>query len=291
MSLLADKGQGFSVHNTDMPLFPVLLSVPHAGRDYPPEIFDNLRLPPADLIRLEDRYADLLARGAVLGGFPVIMAHRARAWIDLNRDEGDIDVGMVEGLSAHDRPTPGAKQRGGLGLIPRRLSGSGEIWKRSISAHELDQRIVGYHRPYHENVANILSQMRENFGIAILLDLHSMPPLLAVPGQEPFGFVIGDRFGRSAANRFAEVVSARLRLERCRSALNHPYSGEYILRRHGDGGRNIHALQLEVDRALYLDASLREPSKRVQDIAAIVTALLHCLSEEALGERILQAAE
>jgi N-formylglutamate amidohydrolase len=291
VAALVDEGFGFSVHNISVPQFPVLLSVPHAGREYPPEIFDNLRLPPSDLLRLEDRYADLLARKAVLEGFPTIIAHKARAWIDLNRDEVDIDVAMVEGLQLDNRPTPGAKQRGGLGLIPRRLSGAGEIWKRPIAAEDLQHRITRYHRPYHAQIAAILSAMRERFGVAILLDLHSMPPLAKTLEQSGTGFVIGDRFGRSAAGRFSDVIMAQLRLHGHKTALNHPYSGEYILRRHGDGGRNIHALQLEVDRALYLDDLLREPGQGVEGIRKIVTGLLYTLSDEALGERTLLAAE
>jgi N-formylglutamate amidohydrolase len=291
VAALAEEGFGFSVHNINVPQFPVLLSVPHAGREYPPEIFDNLRLPPSDLLRLEDRYADLLARKAVTDGFPTIIAHKARAWIDLNRDEADIDVAMVEGLRVHARPTPGAKQRGGLGLIPRRLSGAGDIWKRPILAEDLQHRITQYHRPYHAQIAAILSAMRDRFGVAILLDLHSMPPLAQTLEQVATGFVIGDRFGRSAANRFSEVIMAQLRLHGHGAALNHPYSGEYILRRHGDGGRNIHALQLEVNRALYLDDLLREPSQGIQSISKIVTGLLHTLSNEAFGDRTLLAAE
>ena len=109
---------GFAKWGTETPSVPVLLSVPHAGRDYPSELFDALRLPPAALLRLEDRYADVLTRRCVQLEYPVIMAHRARAWIDLNRDEQDIDTEMVQGARRSDYPAPGVKQRGGLGLIP-----------------------------------------------------------------------------------------------------------------------------------------------------------------------------
>ncbi len=281
----ADETSGFSVQNVDHLTVPVLISVPHAGRDYPAEIYDNLRLPAACLLRLEDRYADLLARDAVTAGFPVITAHKARAWIDLNRDEGDIDVEMVCGLSSAGRPVPGAKQRGGLGLIPRRLAGSGDIWKHPITADALNHRIVSYHRSYHGVVSLILKRMRDQFGAAILLDLHSMPPL------DDVQFVIGDRFGRSAANRYSELLLSRLRLEGFEAAVNHPYSGEHILRRHGDGARNIHAIQLEVCRSLYLDPDLREPGPRLAAIAALVTDLARMLSDDLTDRITLLAAE
>jgi N-formylglutamate amidohydrolase len=281
----ADGTSGFSVQNADQLSVPILISVPHAGRDYPAEIYDNLRLPAASLLRLEDRYADLLARDAATAGFPVITAHRARAWIDLNRDEGDIDVEMVAGLSAAGRPVPGAKQRGGLGLIPRRLAGSGDIWKHTISADALHHRIESYHRPYHHAVALILKRMRDQFGAAILLDLHSMPPI------DDVQFVIGDRFGRSAANRYSELLLSRLRLEGFEAAVNHPYSGEHILRRHGDAARHIHAIQLEVCRSLYLDSELREPGPRLADIAALVTQVAQMLTDDLTGRLTLLAAE
>lgn len=282
---------GFTLHNIAAPAMPVLITVPHAGRDYPADLFANLRLPPASLVRLEDRYADLLARDAVAAGMPVMVANRARAWIDLNRSEQDIDVEMVKGISRDRLPAPGAKQRGGLGLIPRRLSGEGDIWRAPLAAADVDARIADYHRPYHTQVTEILESMRARFGVAILLDLHSMPPLNGNHGNPPPRFVIGDRFGRSAASRFAEVLNAQIRLHGHAVALNHPYSGDHILRAHGKAERNIHALQLEVDRSLYLDELLREPAEGVPVIGRLVTALASALADQATGGDLAIAAE
>lgn len=282
---------GFAVHNA-MPLnMPVLISVPHAGRDYPDEIFASLRLPPASLLRLEDRYADLLIRDVVSDGAPTIIAHRARAWIDLNRDERDIDVEMVSGLNRHDYPAASEKQRGGLGLIPRRLAGEGDIWMRQLTVADVDARIACYHRPYHTQIAKTLRQMRQKFGVAILLDLHSMPPIRDRVSNPVPQFVIGDRFGRSASSRFAELLSAQIRAYGYHAALNHPYSGDYILRRHAAAGRNIHALQIEVDRSLYLDSALREPGAGVARIGRLVADIVAKLADEALGYPTLIAAE
>lgn len=276
---------------TEMPSVPVLLSVPHAGRDYPQDIFNALRLHPAKLLRLEDRYADLLARGCVKIGHPVIMANRARAWIDLNRDEKDIDSEMVQGAQRADYPVPGVKQRGGLGLIPRRLSGDGDLWKRQFTNEEIQQRIVSFHRPYHQAIAHNLEVMRQHFGVAILLDLHSMPPIRNSASEPAPEFVVGDRFGKSAASQYAELLMARIQAKGFRVALNHPYSGDYILRRHARPRANIHAIQLEVDRSLYLDAELRQPGSGVEAITALVSGLVDGLADEALGSATLIAAE
>jgi N-formylglutamate amidohydrolase len=282
---------GFALHNFAEPSAPVLLSVPHAGRDYPDAVFANLRLPPVSLLRLEDRYADLLARDSISNGVPTIIAQRARAWIDLNRDERDIDVEMVNGLDRRDYPAPGAKQRGGLGLIPRRLSGEGDIWKRPFNAAEIEARISGYHRPYHACVSDILKRMREKFGVAILLDLHSMPPIAAIGPEPSPRFVIGDRFGKSAAGVFAHLLTAQIKYRGFAVALNHPYSGDHMIRHHSDVRRNIHALQLEVDRSLYLDPMLREPGKGLAALSKLVESLVCALAEQATGTETLIAAE
>ena len=282
---------GFTIWGTDTLSLPVLLSVPHAGRDYPQDIFDALRLAPAALLRLEDRYADLLARRSVQLGQPVIMAHRARAWIDLNRDEQDIDADMVQGAVRADYPAPGVKQRGGLGLVPRRLSGDGDLWKRQFTLDEVQHRIRSFHRPYHDAVSQILERMRQQFGVAILLDLHSMPPIRSATATPPPQFVVGDRFGKSAASQYAELLLARLRVQGFNAALNHPYAGEYILRRHAKPRSNIHAIQLEVDRSLYLDAGLRQPGAGLDRLSALIPALVAVLADEALGSATLIAAE
>ena len=282
---------GFAACNVAELAVPVLVSVPHAGRDYPEAIFGALRLPPSSLLRLEDRYADLLLRDLVAAGVPIIIAHRARAWIDLNRDERDIDVDMVAGIIRDNYPTPSAKQRGGLGLIPRRLAGEGDIWQRQLSIAEVEARITDYHRPYHAKVEDILSAMRNKFGVAILLDVHSMPPIrdrLIDPIPQ---FVVGDRFGQSAAARFSELLTAQIRTHGYGVALNHPYSGDYILRRHSAVGRNIHALQIEVDRSLYLDTALQEPNNEIAKISGLVADLVATLVDAVTGYRTLIAAE
>jgi N-formylglutamate amidohydrolase len=284
------ENQGFSMHATALPRIPVLVSVPHAGRDYPEQIFSALRLPRASLVRLEDRYADLLARDVTANDVPTIIAHRARAWIDLNRDEQDLDVEMVSGIDRTNYPTPGTKQRGGLGLIPRRLSGEGDIWKCRMTAEDIEHRINSFHRPFHQAVAGTLARMRAKFGIAILLDLHSMPPIQPVNGP-PARFVIGDRFGHSASGRFSEILMAQIRARGFTAALNHPYSGDHILREHAAVGGNIHALQIEVDRSLYLDSELREPGTGVATVSRLIASLVEILADEALGSETLIAAE
>jgi N-formylglutamate amidohydrolase len=281
---------GFSLHNEVAPVFPILLSVPHAGREYPEALLNKLRVSPDELVRLEDRYADRLVQPAIASGITAIVAHRARAWIDLNRAEQDIDQEMVRGPAEAANNEPSAKTRGGLGLIPRRLSGCGELWNGLHDPDEVETRLKSYHRPYHAVVEHCLKQMRTRFGVAILLDIHSMPPLSRQQGWNKATIVVGDRFGKSAIARYSETILAIARGRRLEAALNHPYPGDYILRRHGDPQRNIHAIQLEVDRSLYLDELLREPSPALGTIAGYISDIAFALTDQC-GWQLAVAAE
>ena len=286
-----EKAAAFTCYNIDMPTIPVLLSVPHAGRDYPPELMANLRVSPAELLRLEDRYADRLIQPAIGTCCPAIVAHRARAWIDLNRAETDIDSGMVSGSEKPFNASPSSKARGGLGLFPRRLQACGELWRRPMERADVEQRIEQVHAPYHRAVAEILSAMRARFGVAILLDVHSMPPIPATAPDGSPRIVVGDRFGASAASVYAELVLSRAQTQDMMATLNTPYSGDYILKTHGDPARGIHALQLEVDRTLYLDADLREPTSAMNSVTGFIQSVVSDLAEQALGGAFAEAAE
>lgn len=281
---------GFALCNFGAADFPLLLSVPHAGRDYPPALYENLRIAPHELQRLEDRYADRLVTPAIADGIPAIVASRARAWIDLNRSEDELDPAMASGAAGILKASASVKMRGGLGLVPRRLLHCGDIWKRPFEIADIRQRVTSYHAPYHGQIAEHLKRMRDHFGVALLVDIHSMPPLAGPPGQRP-RIVIGDRFGASAASIYAEMLLERLRQMGIPAALNHPYPGDYILRRHGDVRRNIHAIQIEVDRSLYLDSELREPDGGLGATAALVSQLLWLLVDLLGGASLPMAAE
>ncbi len=284
--------EGIALHNIERLDFPVLLAVPHAGREYPEEIFQQSRLSAASLVRLEDRYADLLVKDAKASGVPTIIASRARAWIDLNRCEGDLDPDMVKGVENWGRKRQLAqKARGGLGLVPRRLSGEGDIWNGPLAAADIYARLSGYHEPYHSKIASTLADIRAKFGVALLLDIHSMPPLSPWGQNRPVQFVVGDRFGMSSANIYSSLLCECVEQSGFSARLNHPYSGDYILARHGNPSQNIHAIQLEVDRSLYLDELLREPVRAVGNIATLLYEIVQLMSETILSSPRLEAAE
>jgi N-formylglutamate amidohydrolase len=271
---------GFSLHNAEQPAFPILLSVPHAGREYPQSLLNKLRVSPEELVRLEDRYADRLVQHAISSGMTAIVAHRARAWIDLNRSEDDLDPEMVFSNGEALSFAPSAKTRGGLGLIPRRLAGCGELWNGKHDLALIKERLSVYHRPYHMAVEKNLNAMHARFGVALLLDIHSMPPLHRPQSWHAAQVVVGDLFGKSASARYSETALSVTRHHKVTASLNHPYSGDHMLRRHGRPGCNIHAVQLEIDRTLYLDELLREPGAGLSTTASMISNIAFALSDQ-----------
>lgn len=283
-------GPTYSLANVETLEFPVLVSVPHSGRDYPAELLDNLNVPASHLLRLEDRYADRLAASAVASGFPVIIARKPRAWVDLNRSRTEIDPDMVTGMDSTQTSQISKKVRGGLGILPRRLHGAGNLWREKWQHQHVIDRIEQDHEPYHVMVGHILNGMQSVFGCALLLDLHSMPSVFD-ENSRPVRFVIGDRFGRSCDSRYAELAADHFRMHGYHVQTNHPYSGGYILERHGKPVKNVHALQLEVDRSLYLDQSLREPIAAARHTAELIGHCCVMLAEQLSGRHQLEAAE
>jgi len=277
------------------PPIPVLLAVPHAGRDYPPDLVARLRQPELATLRLEDRFVDLLAQNvAQETGVPLLVAHAPRAIIDLNRTPDDMDWEMVAGgrPANASRVAAGSRVRSGLGLIPRRLSSMGEIWRGRLTPEEVESRLEGVHRPYHAALAKGLEQLRDCWGGALLIDLHSMPPLGArgegVVGPE---FVIGDRFGASCAAHLSATALLHLAELGRPVAHNRPYAGGYVLERHGAPARGVHAMQIEVCRSAYLDAKLREPGPGLAATAKVLSSLIRRLAGELAGRGMAQAAE
>jgi N-formylglutamate amidohydrolase len=279
-------GASFQSFGDPVPIGPVVISVPHGGRAYSPELIAALRVPLAAVMGLEDRLIDRVGIAAH-GGEPMLVQDIPRAWIDLNRDERERDPLIDEG--ARMAPRASAKLRSGLGLVPRRVGGHGDIWARRFTDAEIVQRIERDHRPYHRALAERLAAARTRFGLTVLLDLHSMPPLGA-PGLVP-RIVIGDRHGTTAATRFVRRIEAEARGRGFAVTRNAPYAGGHIVEQHGDPRRGIHAIQLELDRSLYLDAALEAPGPGFDATVALMRRILSALAAEALGQPVAMAAE
>lgn len=270
-------------------MHPVLIAVPHAGRDYPAAMIPNVRLPFDRLRSLEDRYADRLADDAVANGFGAIVAQMPRAWVDLNRAEDEFDPGFV-GAPDGLRAAPSRKVAAGLGIIPRRVSHGGDIWRAPITRDDFGARLSEVHRPYHAAIAEALAALHDRFGCAVLIDLHSMPPL---PGHDGTNarIVIGDRFGRSAERWVADSVAASADRAGYRWAINAPYAGGHSIERHRATSVGINAIQIEVCRSLYLDATRTACGPGLPRTRRYIADLSEMLSREALRRAMPFAAE
>jgi len=262
---------------------PVVIAVPHAGRQYPPEMLAASRLPQAALETIEDRYADLLVTDAVADGAVAIVARMARAYIDLNRDEREIDPQLLA-----DCPGPGdvilsPKVTGGLGVIPSRIAMGGLVWKRPLSNVEVEARMATAHRPYHAAIEAAMDEAQATHGTAILLDCHSMPALAGRPVAPQM--VIGDRHGRSASGNLVMTAVEAARTAGLIVTRNHPYAGGHTLDRHGQPRRGRHAIQIEIDRTLYLD-QLSQPGAGLARMQQVLARIAAALEDELRGHAL-----
>lgn len=269
---------------------PVVVSVSHAGRIYPPEILTAARASLADLERLEDGWCDLIAAGASAAGATVVQALWARAVADCNRGEGQMAPAEVAPALRAQFSAPGRKERAGLGVVPTRLSDCGPLWKRPIDQAALHWRLESLHRPFHATLAGELGAARENFGHAILIDLHSMPPIPF--GQHGHGarIVIGDRFGGSAAGWLVERVIEAAEGFEVVVARNQPYAGGHIVRTHGQPAQSVHAVQIEIDRSLYLTPERLPDTERLARLSQWFTRLVGELGQLRPGDDALPLA-
>lgn len=292
----AGEAPAFTLLMQESPCVPVLLAVPHAGRAYPPELSERMRQPALASLRLEDRFVDLLAEEVAREtGATLLIAHAPRAMIDLNRTPDDMDWEMVAGGAPRGavRLAAGSRARSGLGLVPRRLPGMGELWQRPMTREDLEGRLAYVHRPYHATLAQALEVLRDRWGAALLIDLHSMPPLGRKGGADGApDFVIGDRFGASCGSQISATALQHFAEVGRSVAHNRPYAGGYVLDRHGAPARGLHAMQIEVCRSAYLDRRLSEPGPGLPAVARVLAALVRRLAGElAGGPGMAQAAE
>jgi N-formylglutamate amidohydrolase len=269
------------VHPPRGPL-PVLLSVPHAGRDYPDWLIDKSRHGLKSLQPLEDPFVDRLIWRALGKGFAAVIAAAPRAAIDCNRSEDEIDPALIDG-PRRCRPSPRA--RGGLGVVPSRTAVHGHLWRRPMANEELDRRLDEAYRPYHSAIDHQLSALVQRFGCALLLDCHSMPPTRCGTSV-----VFGDRYGRSSAPWLMTEAIAVANRSGFSAAANDPFAGGHVLDRHGAPNRNIHAIQVEIDRRCYLTEQ-GDPGERFDEVAALFVSLADRLGSILAEGRPAQAAE
>ena len=257
---------------------PVVFSSPHSGRDYPTELLLRTHLDRRTLRSSEDAFVDELFSAAPAHGAHLIAAQLPRAWVDLNRSASELDPALVSGAPRAPRSP---RINAGLGVIPRVVSEARVIMHGKIALNEAMRRIERHHRPYHDALDGLLREARAHWGHAILFDCHSMPhdALAGAPRVNGFApeIVLGDRFGASCDRSVMEQAAEAFTKAGFRVARNAPFAGGYITQTYGRPMRGIHALQIEIDRRLYMDERRIEKSRKFNATAARLSKVVAAL--------------
>jgi N-formylglutamate amidohydrolase len=229
----------------------LVFASPHSGRAYPAAFLAQTRTNLASLRRSEDAYVDEIFSVVARQGAPVISAKFARAFIDLNRDPSELDPDMFAECVPAPCAGAAARVQAGLGAIPR-IAGDGQpIYSGKLALADAERRITLIHRPYHEMLAALVEETRTMLGCAVLIDCHSMPSCARGPNAPDV--VLGDRFGASCHPAVTGLVEATLRRLGYRVARNAPFAGGHTTQLYGQPSHRTHALQIELNRGLYLD--------------------------------------
>jgi len=266
---------------------PLVFSSPHSGNIYPSRFLASARLDAATLRRSEDALVDLLFARAVEYGAPLIRARFPRAYLDLNREPYELDPRMFDGRLPAFANTRSIRVAGGLGTIARVVGDSQEIYKGKLKVEEALARIEKLYKPYHSCLRCLLERARQAFGCAVVIDCHSMPSVSThtLPRGDPSDsrvradFVLGDRYGTSCDAGIVDAVDRELRRQGYSVLRNKPYAGGFITEHYGAPAGGFHAMQIEVNRAIYMDERNLEPLARFEEVAAHLTKVMQVLAQ------------
>jgi len=268
----------------------VVFALPHSGRDYGVSFLNQSILDSISIRSSEDAFLDQLIEGIEKYGAPKIVANAPRAFIDLNRSTDELDPALISGIKNNIR---NPRISSGLGIIPRVVSHGKEIYRGKLSLEQAQSRIEYYWKPYHKDLSDLLKRAQSIYGQSLLIDMHSMPHE-AVSTQSSFirapEIVVGDRFGMSSDPEFTNLIVSILKQHGFRVAKNTPFAGAFITKHHGKIKERTHAIQLEIDRSLYMDEERISPNSGFEKLksqlfpALIQISSLICNSDKIAAE-------
>lgn len=267
----------------------VIFASPHSGRNYPWWFVRNSMLDELSIRSSEDAFMDMLVAAAPRFGAPLLAAQMPRAYIDLNRSADELDPAVIEGI----RPgTHNPRIASGLGVIPRVVSNGRAIYSGKLSLSEAHSRISGVWRPYHTKLADLMSATKDNFGEAILIDCHSMPheavDSVSRAGRSRPEVVLGDRFGASADSAIMERIETIFLDAGLRVSRNAPFAGAYTTQQYGRPSRRYHAIQIEIDRSLYMNELRVRPNGNFDNFKQLMTRVIDEISD--IGRKKMRVA-
>lgn len=268
----------------------VVFASPHSGRDYTASFLKRSVLNRNVIRSSEDAFVDQLFDCAPQFGAPLLKACAPRAFVDLNRARTELDPALIEGVS---RQGHNPRVASGLGVIPRVVANGRAIYRGKISAREAQQRIEAYWVPYHDALQGLLDRAFDRHGQSVLIDCHSMPHEaidgVARSGMKRPDIVLGDRFGAAASGDVMDRVEAAFVAQGLTVTRNTPFAGAYVTQTYGRPSKGQHAVQVEIDRALYMDERTVKPSAQFEAFRKAMRAAVADLSQIGQGQVPLAA--
>ena len=258
---------------------PIIFNSPHSGSLYPQDFVAASRIDLAALRRSEDSFMDELIGDLSQRGFPVVRVNFPRSYVDVNREPYELDPRMFTGRLPSFANTRSMRVAGGLGTIPRVVGDGQEIYRERLSVDDALARIEALYKPYHRALRRLINKAHQNFGTVVVVDCHSMPSI-GVSRDEPRrpDVVIGDRYGTSCAPVIPDLVEETMRALGYSVGRNKPYAGGFITEHYGNPASGLHAVQLELNRAIYMDERRRERSPGFAQVAADFAILADALA-------------
>jgi N-formylglutamate amidohydrolase len=267
-------------------LLPLVVASPHSGSTYSSEFLAQAAVSLAALRRAEDAFVDELFSGAPDLGIPLLAACFPRSYVDANREPYELDPGMFEGPLPRALNHRTTRVAAGLGMIPR-VAASGEaIYRGRVSSKEIERRLESCWRPYHMALSGLVEQTYVQFGAVLLIDAHSMPSSASGIGLREHGVdvVLGDNHGEACAAGLIDGVERWLVTQGLRVRRNQPYAGGFTTQRYGRPGVGRHALQIEINRALYMDEARHTQLPTFGATRRLMTGLLEEIGQLATAQ-------
>ncbi len=259
---------------------PIIFNSPHSGSVYPRSFLEASRIDVSALRRSEDSFMDDMITGLSRMGFAVVKVNFPRSFVDVNREPYELDPRMFNGRLPSFANTRSMRVAGGLGTLPRVVGDGQEIYRERLSVEDGLSRIETLYKPYHRALRRLIGKVFDAFGTVILVDCHSMPSV-GISRDEPRrpDVVIGDRYGTSCAAHLPIVVEEALGPMGYSLGRNKPYAGGFITEHYGNPASGLHAVQIELNRAIYMDERKRERSERFAKVVADFAALAAVLAK------------
>ncbi len=265
----------YILHRPAQQSCPFVFSSPHSGRDYPPDFLSESALDSHAIRSSEDAFIDQIFGAAPDLGAPLLAARAPRAFIDLNRGPDELDPAVIEGV---ERPSHNPRISSGLGVIPRVVSGGRHIYRGKMARDLAEARLLSWWHPWHGELRDLVDSTHRDFGETVLIDCHSMPheaiEIQSRAGQPKPQIVLGDRFGASASRDVVDRIATAFEAAGLRVSRNMPFAGAYITQAYGRPSRNIHAVQIEIDRQLYMDEAMIEPHDGFADFKRLISDVM-----------------